>query len=47
VANREYHDLFPVVMIQSDVDSMSEFNQPLPELWCRFFDWAADLGVLA
>jgi hypothetical protein len=43
VADRKYHDLFSVVMIQGDIGSMSEFNHPLAELWRHFFYRTANL----
>src|ERR1700678_945107 len=47
VADRQYHDLVPVVMIQSDIGATSEFNDPLAEFRRHLFDRAADFRVLA
>lgn len=47
MADCEYHDLFPVVMIKSDVGSVSEFHYPLAELRRHFFDRPANLRMLA
>ena len=47
MANRQNHNLFPVVVIQCDVGSMPEFNHPLAKLWRQLFDKTANLRVLA
>src|SRR5271165_1251031 len=45
VANRQYHDLFSVVVIQGSVRSASEFNHPFAELGRHFFDRPAHLRM--
>ena len=47
MADSQYHDLFPVVMIEGDIGPMPEFNHPLTELRRQLFDRAANLWVLA
>ncbi len=42
----EYHDLFPVEMIEGDIGSTSEFNHPLAELRRQFFYGTANFGML-
>src|SRR6266849_4125367 len=45
MANRQYPDLLPVVMIQSYISPMSKLNHPLAELRRQFFDGTANLRV--
>src|ERR1035438_8424387 len=45
--HRQHHDLFPVVVIQGYIGPTSEFNYPLAKLRRQFFDWTADLRMLA
>src|SRR5271155_5395711 len=44
--NRQYHDLFSVVVIQGDVGPAPKFNHPLPELRRHFLDWATNFRML-
>src|SRR5258706_9350790 len=44
--HRQHHNLFPVVMIESDIGSVSEFNHPLAELRRQLFDRTATLRML-
>src|ERR1700720_3371486 len=43
--HRQHHDIFPVIMIEADIGSVSELNQPLPELRRQLFDRAATLRL--
>ena len=45
--DRQDHDLFPVVMIESDIGPAPEFDHPLAELQRHFFDGAANFRMLA
>ena len=47
MADRQNHNLFPVVVIQGDVGTLPEFNHPLAKLWRQLFDKTAYLRVLA
>jgi hypothetical protein len=47
VADRQYHHLLSVIVIEGDVSSMTEFNYPLAELRWHFFDGTANLWMLA
>jgi hypothetical protein len=47
MADRQNHNLFPVVVIQGDVGPLPEFNHPLAELWWQLFDRPANLRMLA
>jgi hypothetical protein len=47
MADRQNHNLFPVVVIQGDVGPLPEFNYPLAKLWRQLFDRTANLQVLA
>ena len=47
MADRQNHNLFPVVMIQGDVGSVPEFDYPLAKLRRQLFDRAANLRVFA
>jgi hypothetical protein len=46
VADRQNHNLFPVVVVQGHVGSLPEFNNPLPKLRRQLFDRTANLRVL-
>jgi hypothetical protein len=47
MADCEYHNLFPIVMIKGDVSSMSEVDHPLAKLRRHFFYRPANLRMLA
>ena len=47
MADRQDDHLFPVVMIQSDIGSLPEFNHLLAKLGWQLFDRTANLRVLA
>lgn len=47
VADRQNHDLFPVVVIQGDVGPVPEFNHPLAKLQRQIVHETANLRVLA
>lgn len=47
VAHRQYDDSFPVIMVQDDISSVSEFDHPLAELRGHFFHRAANLRMFA
>src|SRR5258708_29273119 len=44
--HRQHHNLFSVVMIESDVSSVSELNHQLTELWRQLFNRKATLRML-
>lgn len=46
VADRQYHDLFSVIVIESDIGPMSEVDYPLAELWRQLIDRTANRRVL-
>jgi hypothetical protein len=47
VADRQYHNLFAVVVIQSDISSVAKVDHPFSKLRRQLFDRSANLWVLA
>ena len=47
VADRQNHNLFPLVVIQGDIGPLPEFNHPLAKLRRQLFDRTATLRMLA
>lgn len=45
VANGQNYDLLPVEVIESNIRSLSEFNDPFAEFRRHLFDWATDLWM--
>lgn len=47
MADGEDYDFIPVVVVQDDIGSLAEFDDPLAELGRHFFHRAANLGMTA
>jgi hypothetical protein len=46
VADRQDYDFLPIVMIQGNISSMPEFDDPLAKLWRYFVYQAANFRML-